>query len=110
MHTEEIAKMTELCRDYQLHSAYLDGTVVGLLRQVVNLLAKDRDSLIAQVKYHREDNVKLLTRVEELRKELEQLKQQDIPNNEELDGTSGKLEDLEEKSEQKLDQQTKDGN
>jgi dsDNA-specific endonuclease/ATPase MutS2 len=82
MHTEEIAKMKKLCRNYQLHSAYLDGTVNELLQQVVNLLVKDHDSLKAQVKHQREDSVTLLTR----------------------------LKDLREKSEQKLDQQTKDGN
>jgi hypothetical protein len=69
---QEGDKVLQLCRDYELHSSTLDGSMLIILQKVQRMLDQDTDLLHQQKTRCRKDVDEMLVKVDDMQKVLEQ--------------------------------------
>jgi hypothetical protein len=69
---QEGDKVLQLCRDYELHSSTLDGSMLEILQKVQRMLNQDTDFLLEQKTRCRKDLDEMLVKVDDMKKIMEQ--------------------------------------
>jgi hypothetical protein len=69
---EESDKVLQLCRDYELHSSTLDGSMLEILQEVQHMLDQDTSFLHEQKTRCGKDLDEMLVKVDDMKKVLEQ--------------------------------------
>ncbi|KAG9604983.1 hypothetical protein KCU77_g885, partial [Aureobasidium melanogenum] len=72
LRNDECAKLRKLCRDYELYSSNLDGSVLEILHKVQEVLNKDSEFFMNQRERHEEDMKTMNAKLDEMKKKLEQ--------------------------------------